>query len=398
MPIRWNYIHWIQGLLDSTSGDFKDDHDTNREVVGLDVGTGASAIFPLLACASRPSWRMYATDIDEQSLKNARDNINLNSFSYHITTILTTNDANIIPLAKLGVDKLDVVIFNPPFYNNKADMDQGYENKERPAAAVMTGSNNELMAPGGDLGFVLRMLEESKVLKDKIQWYTVFVGKYSSVLSALEAIKKAGINNFAVTTLTPGNRTRRWGVAWSYGDLRPKNSLVRDEDMPHQLLPFATAWTLPVKKEYDWALGLDLCKTMEGTPFDYNASTETGIMLAPGNVWGRKARRKRKREEEARLAGDASRLKKRAKVGETGMAAKGSEQGEVGEAEEPEPTAPVALGIKIVNDGAGLEIQWLQGVDFSLYQSFCKWLLHELREEEESEIARQERRAEMGER
>lgn len=34
---RLNYILWIQDLLDSTSSDYRDDYDPDRDVTGLDM-------------------------------------------------------------------------------------------------------------------------------------------------------------------------------------------------------------------------------------------------------------------------------------------------------------------------------------------------------------------------
>jgi hypothetical protein len=53
---RHNYILWLKTLLDSTS------YDPRRRVVGLDIGTGASCIYPLLGCTQRP-WSFIATGL-----------------------------------------------------------------------------------------------------------------------------------------------------------------------------------------------------------------------------------------------------------------------------------------------------------------------------------------------
>jgi 23S rRNA (adenine1618-N6)-methyltransferase len=37
VPNRFNYIIWLQDLLDSTSDDFREKHDPDREVIGLDM-------------------------------------------------------------------------------------------------------------------------------------------------------------------------------------------------------------------------------------------------------------------------------------------------------------------------------------------------------------------------
>lgn len=78
-----------------------------------------------------------------------------------------------------------------------------------------------MVTPGGEVAFVTRMIEESCRLKDRVQWYTTMLGKFGSVGTMVEKLKERGISNWAVKEFVQGTRTRRWGVAWSWGDMRP---------------------------------------------------------------------------------------------------------------------------------------------------------------------------------
>lgn len=78
-----------------------------------------------------------------------------------------------------------------------------------------------MVTPGGEVAFVSRMIDESKELGDRCQWYTSMLGKYSSVEIIIENIKGTGIVNWAVKDLVQGNKTKRWAVAWSWGSMRP---------------------------------------------------------------------------------------------------------------------------------------------------------------------------------
>ena len=80
VPNRWNYVAWIHRLLDSTATGYTEGYDPDRKVVGLDIGTGASAIYTLLCLRSRPNWTMCATDIDKESFDSAARNIALNNY------------------------------------------------------------------------------------------------------------------------------------------------------------------------------------------------------------------------------------------------------------------------------------------------------------------------------
>lgn len=52
---RHNYILWLKSLMDSSSYDA-----VSQKLTGLDIGTGASCIYPLLGCKQR-DWSFVAT-------------------------------------------------------------------------------------------------------------------------------------------------------------------------------------------------------------------------------------------------------------------------------------------------------------------------------------------------
>lgn len=110
---------------------------------------------------------------------------------------------------------------NPPFYTSKEDMHKSYAEKGEAPNAVCTGAEVEMITEGGDGGFVVRMVEESRTLGGKVKWYTSMLGKLSSAKAVVERLKELGCRNWAVGLLGAGGKTRRWVVGWSWGDLRP---------------------------------------------------------------------------------------------------------------------------------------------------------------------------------
>ncbi len=66
---RLNYIHWVADLIDSIGW--------CGAVRGLDIGTGASAIFPLLGYATY-GWSFVGSEVDPESVASAQENINRN--------------------------------------------------------------------------------------------------------------------------------------------------------------------------------------------------------------------------------------------------------------------------------------------------------------------------------
>lgn len=84
-----------------------------------------------------------------------------------------------------------------------------------------TGAEVEMVTRGGEVAFVKQMIDESLQLRDRVQWYTSMLGKLSSINVLVEMLIKHGITNFAVTEFEQGSKTKRWAVAWSWGDRRP---------------------------------------------------------------------------------------------------------------------------------------------------------------------------------
>lgn len=84
-----------------------------------------------------------------------------------------------------------------------------------------TGTEVEMVTRGGEVAFVKQMIDESLQLRDRIQWYTSMLGKLSSINVLVETLIKHGVTNFAVTEFEQGSKTKRWAVAWSWGDRRP---------------------------------------------------------------------------------------------------------------------------------------------------------------------------------
>ena len=79
----------------------------------------------------------------------------------------------------------------------------------------------EMVTTGGEVAFVSRMIDESKTLGERCQWYTSMLGKHSSVETIIESLREAGVRNWAVKDLIQGKKTRRWSVAWSWTNMRP---------------------------------------------------------------------------------------------------------------------------------------------------------------------------------
>ncbi|GLA31896.1 hypothetical protein AnigIFM63326_010811 [Aspergillus niger] len=354
VPNRLNYILWLQDLLDTTGDEYRDNYDPDREVIGLDIGTGCCSIYPLLGCSMRPHWRFVATDIDNANIRSSRDTVSNNKLDSRIEIIQTDPKDELIPLdTKLNVDRLDFTMCNPPFYASRDELIASAEAKERPPFSACTGAEVEMVTTGGEIAFITRMIEESLRLRERVIWYTTMLGKLSSVSVLIETLLEHKNNNYAVTEFVQGNKTRRWAIAWSWTDLRPTVSIARGTTaIPKHLLPFPSEYIFTTQSESidEVSAKIDSELSALHVQWLWRKNLATGVGFAMQNVWSRQARRKMQNPDAM------------------------AEMGEIDETK-------AALGFKVQckkdaidEKGVRVIVRWLKGRDTVLFESFCGML------------------------
>lgn len=73
--MRLNYILFIEDILNLA--------DIKENVRVLDIGTGASCVYPLMA-AKKFGWSMTGTDINHESISYAKKNVETNKLEHLI--------------------------------------------------------------------------------------------------------------------------------------------------------------------------------------------------------------------------------------------------------------------------------------------------------------------------
>jgi len=223
VPQRVNYVHWIEDLLAGTiETAIKSAHAVRipDEATGLDVGVGASAIYPLLALSLHPNWKMIGTDINEEALRSARANVESNGLQAKIRLELVGSDSVLLETVRKQSDVIDFCMCNPPFFAAEEDARKASHYRSCDAKV------QELVTPGGEQAFVSRMIADSQVLRHRVRWYTTMVGHKSSLTAAMAEIKSCGASLVRSTTFFQG-KTIRWAVAWSFEVEEPPVSSLR---------------------------------------------------------------------------------------------------------------------------------------------------------------------------
>ncbi|KAG6859941.1 hypothetical protein C0995_001617 [Termitomyces sp. Mi166 len=193
---RLNYVLWVQDIITELQYAVPFvlryiGGESICAVHGLDIGTGASAIYPLLACSLEPTWKFTATELDDVSYTHAQSNIRTNGLSDRIRILKVEADSNDDgprfgfdclldghngkPGAELGTSptkadplqndhaemEIQFTMCNPPFYSSAADIRDSEARKEHSAFGVCTGAPVEMITPGGEVHFVKGMIRES---------------------------------------------------------------------------------------------------------------------------------------------------------------------------------------------------------------------------------------------
>ncbi|EXJ82504.1 hypothetical protein A1O3_06317 [Capronia epimyces CBS 606.96] len=321
--VRLNYVLFIQRLLDDTSPDWNQSYDPDRQVIGLDIGTGSSAIYPLLACQQRPQWRFLATEIDEKNSTYAIKNIATNNLRSRIRVVDTdVTGETLIPIREIesiGIERIDIIMTNPPFYPSASSLLESARQKSRPPNSSCTGAPVEMITPGGEVSFVSRLINESLDPKTnrRVQWFSSMLGKLSSVGAIVDKLKAHGCTNFAVAEFIQGQKakTRRWCVAWSWMGYRPGVLVARGvssaSGVEKRLLPAPSEFDFEVEvevnpeddtqagsaeAEVEVEVGKKLNQEMARLDvlWRYIPQQRVGMVISPhGDVWSRKARRKK---------------------------------------------------------------------------------------------------------
>ncbi|KAI0093190.1 S-adenosyl-L-methionine dependent methyltransferase [Irpex rosettiformis] len=351
VPNRMNYILWLQDIMNASQ--------TKGQglIVGADIGTGASAIYPLLGCAISKDWRFVATDVDAHSLDYARNNVKENDLGARIQVLeVSVNDPIFSPGIFALYSQLDFTMCNPPFYGDREEVLKSAEAKEFGPNAVCTGADTEMITPGGEVAFVSEMVQESLTLKSRCRWYSSMLGKMSSLTSIVETLRNSQIENYAITEFVQG-KTRRWALAWSFTDERLPDSLARISNPALQsVMPPRNTLKQPLHSRMPTNELLDVLKHVlsgiggiEVEPLssldDARDKGHSQLSVhATGNTWSRAARRKK-------LAGTVA---------------------------EPlgcvMPALSCRIGVIRLHDISepqiSLEFQWLRGEDRGLFESF----------------------------
>lgn len=226
VPGRADYIHHLADLLASDLGEIP----RGKQIRGLDVGTGASLIYPILGSALY-RWSFVATDTNPRSLAWARLVLEANK-GLQGSVELRKQDRPARTFASVikPQERYACTLCNPPFHGSAqeakaaAELRTGKMGLEQGLDPNFGGIDEELWCPGGELGFVGGMIAESREQGSRVAWFSSLVSRKESLPGLVQALKKAGATEHRTIPMAQGNKASRI-LAWTYLSLSDRKSL-----------------------------------------------------------------------------------------------------------------------------------------------------------------------------
>ena len=223
IPGRADYLCHVAELLENTAGG-----RNGQEVLALDVGTGASCIYPILG-ASLFGWRFVATDAEKASVQWAERLLKANpALAGKVECRWQSDTRKVFEGVTAPTERFAVSVCNPPFHTSREEALAGTQRKLRNLGPVagkratdgrpvlnFGGRGNELWCEGGEAGFVRRMIQESAARPQLCGWFTTLVSK-SSRLPELEAeLSRVKAAEVRVLSMRHGEKFSRV-LAWRF--------------------------------------------------------------------------------------------------------------------------------------------------------------------------------------
>jgi 23S rRNA (adenine1618-N6)-methyltransferase len=227
IPGRVDYIHYLADLLNAASQRQDIDHS---KVTALDIGTGASCIYPILGQRCY-QWQFIASDIDPVAAACAQQLIIANQgLAKKINVRLQSDATQFFSSIIDKQQKIDITLCNPPFHaslaqalaGNKRKRDNLANNRPSNSAVSATsdalnfgGQKAELYCDGGELAFIKSMINESTLFKQQVLYFTCLVSKSAHLKELKQQLSAVKAVDVQVVKMSQGQKISHF-IAWSF--------------------------------------------------------------------------------------------------------------------------------------------------------------------------------------
>lgn len=228
IPGRADHLHHLADLLSRSNGG-----TLPPGIRALDIGVGANAIYPLLG-QGEYGWHFVGSDIDAGALAVAE------RFRQANPGLRNALELRLQPRPELlfrGViregERFDLSLCNPPFHASAAAAREGTQRKLRNLGMAQDsqrgprlnfgGQAAELWCPGGEEGFIVRMIEESLSFRNQCFWFTTLVSKSATLPALHRALGRVRALERHTLEMAQGQKRSRI-LAWTFLDAEAREA------------------------------------------------------------------------------------------------------------------------------------------------------------------------------
>ena len=222
IPGRADYIHHLAQFLTEQG------IDPSKGVRALDIGTGASCIYPIVGTQAY-NWRFVASDINPISIKVSQTIVDSNkNLKGKIKLRLQANEADIFNGLITPDDKFTITMCNPPFHDSPEAATSSNQRKvknlakgkagkgigDKAANLNFGGQNAELWCEGGELAFIQTMISQSVSFSAQVKFFSTLVSKKANLPALKAALKQVKAKQIKVIKMSQGQKISHillWG-------------------------------------------------------------------------------------------------------------------------------------------------------------------------------------------
>ncbi len=217
IPGRADYIHHLADVIGAVR---------DEGVRCLDIGVGANCIYPIIGQCEY-GWQMVGSDISAESVASSRAIVAKNpQLEGHIEIRHQQSSDSIFEGIIATGEHFRATLCNPPFHTSaesaakgslrKVRNLRGDKNKPKKQAELnFAGSANELWCPGGERGFITKMIHESHDFRHNVDYFSTLVSSEDNLPALYAALRNVGTRQSHTIDMAQGNKKSRI-LVWRY--------------------------------------------------------------------------------------------------------------------------------------------------------------------------------------
>ncbi|WNJ18776.1 23S rRNA (adenine(1618)-N(6))-methyltransferase RlmF [Pontibacter sp. G13] len=220
IPGRADYLHHLADLLaKSNQGKIP----KGARITGLDIGTGANLIYPILGNRLY-QWAFIGAEIDPKAIQSAHRNIEANPpLPDHIEIRQQQESKHIFRGIIQPTDLIDFTLCNPPFHSSATEAREAATRKVKnlgkhtgkKPVLNFAGQSNELWYEGGEVEFIRNMIRESAEFGKQVFWFTSLVSQERHLKPITQFLKRVAPAKWEIIDMGQGNKRSRY-IAWTF--------------------------------------------------------------------------------------------------------------------------------------------------------------------------------------